>query len=233
MTFQRHLLALGLLSVLPLTARAEAPAASATSAAEARLRDALRSTTLQLRTAQGELDAAQGKVASQEKEIAALKKNHDALAKRNAEEIAAGEKLKRELDDKVAKQDTRIKALDEALGKWKAEAIRVTEIARTTEAERARLKILSDRMTLRVADREAKNVELVKLGNAILDRYQKFALGEAVANREPFIGLARVDLRNLVQDYADKIADSKAKPGTPSPEELKVEAAASATTASK
>lgn len=234
MTFQRHLAAFALIAVLPLAARAEnPPAAATTSAAEARLREALRSTTLQLRAAQGDLAVAQGKLDEKEKEAAALKKKYDALVAKNAEDIALGSKHIAALNEKVAGRDARIRSLDESLDKWKAEAIRVTEIARTTEAERARLKILSDRMTLRVADREAKNIGLVKLGNTILDRYEKFALGEAVANREPFIGLARVDLQTFVQDYADKIADLKAKPGTPSPEELAAEPAASAATPSK
>ncbi len=226
MTFHRHLPALFLLAVLPLAVRAEnAPAAATTSPAEARLREALRSTTLQLRSAQSDLATEQSKSETLSKEIAALKKKHDALVKKNAEDIELGSKHMAALNDKVAKQDARIKALDETLDKWKAEAIRVTEIARTTEAERARLKMLSDRMTLRVADREAKNVELVRLGNEILNRFQNFSLGQAVANRELFIGIARVDLQTLVQDYADKIADKKAKPGTPSPEELKAETA--------
>ena len=63
----------------------------------------------------------------------------------------------------------------------------------------------------KLEDRERKNAELFKLGNEILTRYEKFGLGDALAAREPFTGLARVKLENLVQDYQDKIADQKVK----------------------
>jgi hypothetical protein len=50
------------------------------------------------------------------------------------------------------------------------------------------------------------------LSNEILTRYEKFSLGEALAAREPFIGLTRVKLENLTQDYSDKISKQQAKP---------------------
>jgi hypothetical protein len=61
-------------------------------------------------------------------------------------------------------------------------------------------------------DRDRKNFELFKLGNEILKRYEKFGLGDALAAREPFTGITRVKLQNLVQDYQDKLADQRVKP---------------------
>ena len=55
----------------------------------------------------------------------------------------------------------------------------------------------------KVDDREAKNYELFKIANEILTRYEKFGLGEALTAREPFTGLTRVKLENLVQDCQD------------------------------
>jgi hypothetical protein len=69
-----------------------------------------------------------------------------------------------------------------------------------------------------VADRETKNAELFKIGNEILNRYEKYSLGEALLAKEPFTGITRVKLETLVQDYQDKISDQKTTPGvTPSP----------------
>ena len=66
-----------------------------------------------------------------------------------------------------------------------------------------------------VEDRERKNYELYKTGNEVLSRYEKFSLGEAVLAKEPFMGLTRVKLENLVQGYEDKFANNKTYAGEP------------------
>ena len=62
-----------------------------------------------------------------------------------------------------------------------------------------------------MADREAKNVALVKIAGEILARYEN----ETGRRLEPLLGLKRVDLENLVQSYANAIMDQKysARPG--------------------
>jgi hypothetical protein len=66
-----------------------------------------------------------------------------------------------------------------------------------------------------VEDRERKNYELYKTGNEVLTRYEKFSLGEAIEAKEPFMGLTRVKLENLVQGYEDKFASNKTYAGQP------------------
>ncbi len=75
-------------------------------------------------------------------------------------------------------------------------------------------KLAADNLSLtrRAEDRETKNLELFRLGNEILKRYEQFTLGQVMLAKEPFIGLSRTKLENLVQDYQDKIADQRAKP---------------------
>ena len=51
-----------------------------------------------------------------------------------------------------------------------------------------------------------------KTGSEILSRYENFGLGEAIVAREPFVGITRVKLQNLIQEYGDKLADQKIKP---------------------
>jgi hypothetical protein len=65
-------------------------------------------------------------------------------------------------------------------------------------------------------------LELYKLGNEILTRYEKFGLGEALQAKEPFVGVSRVKLQALVQDYKDKLLDQaitsgEALPAAPLP----------------
>lgn len=80
-------------------------------------------------------------------------------------------------------------------------------MARTKEAERA--KLAGDIILLQrhVADLETRNMALFKLGNEILSRYESFGLGTALTAREPFTGLTRTKLENLVQTYQDKLSD--------------------------
>jgi hypothetical protein len=64
-----------------------------------------------------------------------------------------------------------------------------------------------------IDDRETKNLALFNLGNDILTRYEKFSLGDALGAKEPFTGISRVKLQELVQDYKDKISDQRVTPG--------------------
>jgi hypothetical protein len=48
---------------------------------------------------------------------------------------------------------------------------------------------------------------MYELGMEILDRYEKFGLGEALTAKEPFTGITRTKFETLVQDYEDKLVD--------------------------
>jgi hypothetical protein len=98
------------------------------------------------------------------------------------------------------------------LDKWKADHQKVTEYAKTKEAQAAKLGervIVLDRQ---VADQQRRNVAMYKLGMELLARYESFGLGTALTSREPFVGLTRVKFENLIQDYGDKLADERIKP---------------------
>jgi chromosome segregation ATPase len=195
-----------------------APAQEA-SPVEAKLRDTLRNTMIQLRTAETErarLDAELVALkASSEKEIKALKAQFEEAVKRAADEKSTADKLAAEQTIAIRKRDERIKALDENLDKWKAEHVKITEIARKKEAARAEFEAKATGLSHVVADRERKNLELFRLGNEILGRYETFALGRALLAREPFTGITRVKLEEQVQDYRDKINGQFVKSGEP------------------
>jgi chromosome segregation ATPase len=202
---------LALLSML-LLCGAPGAAADSSDAAETRLRETLRSTTLQLRDAQNQIAVLQGAQAEgdqKNKELTdqiALLKKHSTDDKTVADTTIAG------LEAKVAGQGAEIVKLKEALEKWKAACLQSSDNARAVEAERARLADGNLVLQRRVAYLETKNVELFKLGNEILGRYEDFSLGNALSAKEPFVGITRVKLENLVQDYQDKLLDQKAGP---------------------
>ena len=202
-------------SLILLALTQPAHAADQPASAETRLREMLRTTILQLRAAETEraaLQAAQAESAAKEK---ALTEQVEALTKQSAADKDAADKAITDLKAKVADQDTQITQLKDALEKWKEGYAKAADIANAKEAERAKLAsqvILLDR---KVADRETKNAELFRIGSEILRRYERFGLGDALAAREPFVGIARVKLENQVQDYQDKLLDQKIKPGQP------------------
>jgi chromosome segregation ATPase len=87
------------------------------------------------------------------------------------------------------------------------------QLENATEAQRAKLAACDVVLRRTVADRETKNLALYQLANEILTRYEKFGLGDALLAKEPFIGVSRVKLENLVQDYKDKLRDQVVVPG--------------------
>jgi len=181
-----------------------------------KLREQLRATLLQLRTAQTETSNAQAEKAAADKKAADLAAKVEELEKRiatlakqsNADKTAADETIAK-LNTRIAAEEKTIGQYKEALEKCKAAYQEAAGTARAKEEERAKLagEIIVHRRT--IADRERKNIALFNTAIEILDRFQNYALGKALAAREPFIGTTRVKVENLVQGYKDKILDNR------------------------
>lgn len=58
----------------------------------------------------------------------------------------------------------------------------------------------------------AKNQQLYKIGNEILDAYSHMTLGSMVASREPFAASERVKLDNAAQAYGDRLYEQRYDP---------------------
>jgi len=196
-----------LFSLLPVIAYCAGDADSG----EARLRESLRGSMLQLRNAQADLANAQAAQAAQADEIKSLKEQLALVKKNNAEDRLTAEKKAEEFKAKLTEQAGEIARYKEASEQWKTEYDKVTATAQMTEAKRAQL--FSDSISLerQVADLRARNVALYRLGKEILGRYEKLGLGEQFLAREPFVGRTRVALENLIQDYDDKLVEQRAK----------------------
>ncbi len=206
----RHLAAISILLLTGFLQAAEPPDPSV------KLRDQLRGVMLQLRTAQTDAanaQAAQIAADTKAKDLAAqLKKQEDSTAKivkqSNTDKAALEESIAT-LETKLADREKRIVLLNEALEKWKVGYEKAAGIARTKEDERAKLASELTSAKLTIADRERKNIGLFNTSNEILDRYEGYSLGKALAAREPFIGTTRVKVENLVQGYKDQILDNR------------------------
>jgi small-conductance mechanosensitive channel len=189
------------------------------SAVETKLREALRNSMIQQRNVEAErarLDAELKALTVQSKQqIDKLKLAlSDATKQATDDKTVSDQKLK-ETTERLTKAEAQVAALAASLDKWKASHVQVTEIARKKEAERAKLEAKNLELNQLVKDRERRNLELYKTAQEILDRYESFSLGRAIAAREPFTGLAKVKLEEQVQGYRDKVADGFVKEGEP------------------
>jgi len=187
-------------------------AADAAGAAEAKLRESLRATMLQLRNAEAEranLQAGKTEIEAKNKE---LSEKVDAMAKQAAVNQTEADKAIAELKTKVDERDREIGELRVTLEKWKVDHKAISDLARAKEAQRAKLAEKAIVLDRQVAEQQRKNAAMYQLGVEVLDRYEKFGLGTALTAREPFVGLTRVKFENLIQDYGDKLADERIKP---------------------
>ena len=202
-----------LLSVTGLSAQEDQ------SAIEAKLRESLRGAMLQLRNVEAErarLEAELGVLETQsESQIKGLNAKLEESLKAAAEEKTLADKQIAGQEKKLEAEQARTAAFAVALDKWKASYYQITEIARTKEAERARLLDKTMHLEHTVADRERRNLTLYEVGKEILERYENFAFGKALLAREPFTGLAKVRLEEQVQGYKDKLTDGMVREGDP------------------
>jgi chromosome segregation ATPase len=174
---------------------------------DARVQQAMRNMTTRLRAAETERDSLQAAKAQSDQEKKTLTDKLDALTK----QATADSKALAAAKTQLAERETENAQLQDSLQKLQLSQTHAVEIAQKTESDRAKLAGQVIELQRKVADREAKNLVLFKLGNEILTRYERFGLGDALAAKEPFTGVARVKLENLVQDYQDKLADQRVK----------------------
>ena len=217
----RRSLLLVLTTTLFVQLEATSTGADAVNPAEAKLRESLRAALLQARTAESERAALQGTVAENEQMILSLKAEIEKLGKEKDEEKAKAVLELQEMQEKIKTLDAQIVTLNKSLESWKKGHQEISDIARATEAKRAKLEAEVIVLKRRVAEQQTKNEGMFAIGNEILARYEKFGLGEALTAREPFVGITRVKFETLMQDYTDKLEDQRIKPPEKKPASAK------------
>jgi chromosome segregation ATPase len=170
-----------------------------------RLREALRSATLQTRQLEDQRAALQAKVADAERNVAAAKVQAEA-AKAQVRQL---EKQNREAVDEFNK---RLAERDETLEKWKAAYEDAANVARDKDAARAKFEGEANAYKASTQGCVAKNGQMLKAGQELLKRYQSVTIGDTIVAHEPMFGLRRVEIQNTIQDSRDKFLDQKAAP---------------------
>ena len=186
------------------------------------MRQALRDTIAQLRDAQNQAVTLQAAQAQSDKDKADLQAKVDALSTQlksvtdqAASDKEASDKAIADLKAQVTDLTGQVARLTDNLKQWKDAYNQASQLAAEKEAARSQYAMQAALLQRTVDDRESKNLELYKTGNEILTRYEKFGLGDAIGAKEPFVGLSRVKLENLVQDYKDKLLNHAVISGQP------------------
>lgn len=179
------------------------------SEAEVKLRENLRNTMIQLRDAQGQVAALQGTQLQSEQKIKSLESDLEKLKRKSADESQTATARIEELETELTQQDERNAKQVEALGKWKKAFDQLKVAAQATEGQRAELAGKVVVLQRKVDEQKQTNWKLYQTGKEVLDRYEKFGLGDALLAREPFVGTTRVKFQNLIQDYSDQLTENR------------------------
>jgi chromosome segregation ATPase len=191
------LLALALLA--PLAARAEP-------APDNRLRDALRSATLQVRALEEERAQWQAREAELKAELEQQKRKVAAPVAPRADRQVA------ELNRRLAEQEAGAAKGAEALARCEAASRDGSGTAKALEAERARLSAVVQRLGARVQAAEARNTRMYQVAREALVWIERVGWGTAL-DGEGLLGLKQVELENTAQAYLDKLFEAQGPPG--------------------
>jgi len=154
-------------------------------------------------------DLKQGRVDLATQMVNALSTQINSLNKPSPNDKAALDKAIAAMKSQNPDLAKQLDQYDTDIQLWATGYNQYVQLATKTEAARATLAVQAIMLQRVVEDRETKNLELFKTGNEILERYEKFSLGDALSAKEPFVGITRVKLQEFVQDYKDKLVAQK------------------------
>ena len=98
------------------------------------------------------------------------------------------------------------------IAKYKDAYTKVVDSSQQVHGERDRFAEETAARTQELADCETKNITLVKIGRDVLSAYTRIGVVDALERGEPFIGLKRVKMERIAQDYGDKVYEAKFDP---------------------
>jgi chromosome segregation ATPase len=193
--------------------------AFADAATEAQLRAALQTATAQIAQLEDQVANLQASQAPDVATIEALRAQLQAgktgpAAGAGAE--SAADKAKN--DAAMAALKRQLEAQAHNLDKSQTAYLAASNAASSAGQENAALKAELAALNAGLGSCRQKNAQLFTLGNQILDAYShKDDLFGAIADREPFTGIKRVQLQNIVQDDQDKLYDNQITPPASAP----------------
>jgi chromosome segregation ATPase len=202
-------------AVLLLPCLLATPAWAQSESAEARLRDELRQTTLQLRQEQdtnAELRARQQTLEQQLAQLQQAAPTPKAAAPADAAELARLRSQAAAQGVQAESLRQQVAALQQTLAQWQQGYQKAADAARGRDAEARKYEAQYHDLDSREQACEQKNAELVRIGNELLERYKDKGFWDALKDDEPFTRIHRVQLEQAAQGYHARILDQKVDP---------------------
>ncbi len=214
----RRTLAIYLASTLPAAVlmAALAQPALAQQSNEDRLREALKRQTAEFRALQDGQAALQAQIGDLTKQRDALQQQLDQVKAQLAAKPAAPAapvvdeaelaKLKEQLEA-AHKENAGLQA---ALVKWQAAYKEAAALAQAKDAEAKRLDAALKQTTARLGECRVSNTKLAGIAHDILHLYESQSFRSLLLDSYmPLVAMKRAELENMVQDFDDKIYDTK------------------------
>lgn len=180
------------------------PARADDNGPEARLRAALKTATARIRELEDQNAQLQAKQAAAERDRLDFTQKAAAADKELGELRKQDEADKAALDQAAATQKSQgasIAKLQDAYGK-------TSQALSARDADAKQLDAVVARLRPQLQSCEAKNAQLYKIGEEVLDLYDKQDVFD-LASREPITKIKRVEIENAMQDYEDRMRDNK------------------------
>lgn len=169
----------------------------------------------QLADARSQLQDLQGQQAQWQAEKAKLEQERDAARKALDDAKAEfGKSRASSTQDTAAlsaERATREQAQADA-ERMRQEVVRANTKEHAQEQRGTDLSTQLGQVQSQVVTCTAKNQELYKIGNEILDAYSHMSVGKVIASREPFAASERVKLDNAAQAYGDRLYQQRYDP---------------------
>jgi len=181
-----------------------APARADQSDAETRLRAALKSATARIRDLEEQNATLTAKQADADRDKQAMTQKAAEDDKALADLHKQTEADKAALEQSAATQHQQ----QDSIAKWQASYNDAANTARMRDADAKQLDQVLKQMRPNLQTCKEKNAALYKIGEDVLDLYDKKDFFDLVT-REPITKLKRVELENTIQDYQYKLRDNK------------------------
>lgn len=187
-----------------------------------REREMLRRVQVQLQQAQSQVGGLEQEKAKLAQDLAAAEKGAKAASAARAQASRLKADLAREQEQRevqakeleTARQDIaalreRLAQTEKQLAESSQKLQETTQTLARSEAERQTLEAIQARQTREIALAEEKNLALYQLGRDLMVRYENKSCGEILVQKEPFTGLKRVQIENLLEEYRDKLDEQR------------------------
>lgn len=179
-------------------------------ALEDRLRDQLKEAVTQVRQLQIENASLKA-----EAEKAAQASAPAAAAPVDPGELDDTKAALQQQTDRAAALEAQIEQAKTTLAKWQQSYEQAVALARSRDADAKKAESLHRAVAQHVDACEKNNATLVVISRELLDRYKNKGVFEAARSKEPILGLHRVELERLAQEYHARIVDTTVHPLDP------------------